>query len=422
MRTSRIGTSVPSDDTGAYRVYGLPPGQYYVSVTDPSAARLVVSLNDFSASADLITSVVSTARVDLGAQYEATLAQVRDTVAARPASTSYAPTYYPGTANMAEAQRLTLALGEEQSGINLAIVPVRAARISGRVTGSSGSPLQATINLVGQMGQNFSVSGGRGSAGDGAFTIANVPPGNYTLNVLGPSIGAAPPEVASLPMVVNGADIPDVNVTTGAGASVRGTVVTDNGLKLPAAQVRVTAVPSRGGNAAWTPRAEMSASGTFELEGLLGVYTLRFESLPAGWTIKSITANGVDISDAAVEFRAGDRVSMRVELTDRVTQVTGSVRSDRPLTGATVVIFADEPAKWTSNSRFVKTARLTDAGQFTVNGLPPHSRYLAVAIDFIEPGEPQNPEFLQRAKTAASSAFSLSAGDQRTLDLPLVIR
>jgi hypothetical protein len=45
-----------------------------------------------------------------------------------------------------------------------------------------------------------------------------------------------------------------------------------------------------------------------------------------------------------------------------------------------------------------------------------------VAIDFIEPGETQNPQFLQRAKMAASAAFGLTAGDQRILDLPLVTR
>ena len=118
-----------------------------------------------------------------------------------------------------------------------------------------------------------------------------------------------------------------------------------------------------------------------------------------------MTANGIDISDIAAEFRPADRVSMRVELTDRVTQVTGTVRSDRSVKGATVVVFADEPAKWTASSRFVKTARLTDSGQFTVSGLPPHQRYLAVAVDFIEQDEAQNPDFLQRAKAAASTVL-----------------
>jgi len=269
------------------------------------------------------------------------------------------------------------------------------------------------------MGQSYSVSGGRGSASDGAFTIANIPPGSYNLDVVGPSVGALPPEVASMPLVVSGQDIAGLQITTGSGGRIAGTMATDNSVRLPAANTRITAVPVRG----FTPTATVNTSGTFELEGLVGVYTLRFEGLPNGWMIKTITANGVDVSDAALEFRPGDRVSMRVELTDRITQVTGTVRSQRSLNGATVVVFADDPAKWTGTSRFIKTARPNADGQFSIRGLPPHSRYVAIALDFIEPGETQNSEFLQRAKSAASAAsFALSAGDQRVLDLPLLVR
>ncbi len=179
-RTTRAGTSVPSDDTGAYRVYGLPPGQYYVSANDPSAGRMIVQLDG----AELT--------VGSGIDVASLAVQLRDTVATvngRQTTTSYAPTYYPGTVNIADAQRITLALGEEQSGINLAIVPVRAARVTGRVTNSLGAPIQATISLLNQTGQSYNPTGGRnGSGADGSFTLTNVPPGNYRLNVLGPSI------------------------------------------------------------------------------------------------------------------------------------------------------------------------------------------------------------------------------------------
>jgi hypothetical protein len=413
-RTTRTGTSVPSDDTGAYRIYGLPPGQYYVSVNDPSASRTILvadrgnSLDAFRVESpdSTVTGLVSG---DASGIVSFSSAATR---------TSYAPTYYPGTSSLADAQRLTLGPGEEQPGINLAIIPVRTARVTGRVIGSNGSPLPATVTLSNQMGQTFSVNTGRDPGSDGTFTLANIPPGSFTLEALGPSVGAAAPEVSSMPLVINGQDILGLQITTGSGGRVTGTVVSDNGMRLPASNVRVTAVPVRG----FVPTATVNSSGTFELEGLAGVYTLRFESLPSGWAVKSVTANGVDVSDAAVEFRPGDRVAMRVELTDRVTQVTGTVRSDRAVNGATVIVFADEPEKWTTTSRFIKTARLADGGQFTVRGLPPHSRYLAVAVDFMEPGEAQNPDFLQRAKKVASATFALSAGDQRILDLPLIIR
>ena len=406
VRTTRTGTSVASDDTGAYRVYGLPPGQYYISVNDPSAARIVVFASGDDSSAGF--------RIDADSLIAPDGAFIANTERA-----SYAPTYYPGTATLADAQRLTLRLGEEQSGINMSIVPVRTARITGKVMSSNGSPSQATVTLANQMGQSFSVSSGRGSASDGAFTIANIPPGSYTLEVVGPTVGGVAPEVGSMPIVVNGQDIAGLQVNLGSGGRIVGSISSDNSTRLPASNARITAVPARG----YTPTATVNSSGTFELEGLSGVYTLRFEGLPNGWMLKSVTANGTDVSDAALEFRPGDRVSMRVELTNQITQVTGTVRSQRSLNGATVVVFADEPAKWTGTSRFIKTARPTADGQFSIRGLPPHSRYVAVALDFIEPGETQNAEFLQRAKAiSAAAAFSLSAGDQRILDLPLTVR
>ena len=413
-RTARTGTSVPSDDNGSYRIYGLPPGQYYVSVNDPSAARMIL-LTSPGGSTGAQTLTIE------AESFSPAVTAVRGSI--NPERTSYAPTYYPGTANITEAQRLNLGLGEEQLGINLTIVPIRAAKITGRVMGSNGTPLRAQVSLTSQMGQGFSPSGGRnGSSSDGAFTLNNIPPGTYTLNVLGPTIGTAPPEVAAIPITVNGQDILDLTVVTGSGASVQGMIVADGGGRLPASRVRVSASPTSRSPATWTPRADANDNGTFALEGLVGIYTLRFENLPSGWIVKSISANGLDVSDAAIEFQPADRVTIRVELTDRVTQVSGSVRPTRDIKGGTVVVFPDEPSKWTSTSRFVKTTRVGDDGRFSISGLPPHSRYLALALDFIEQGEAQNPEFLQRAKAAATGSFGLTAGGQHVLDLPLTVR
>jgi len=417
-RLSRTGTSVPTDDNGTYRIYGLPPGQYYVSVNDPSAARLqVFNFDGGAVSPDGQQIAIVADRIE----FQSSVNEVQSGL--RNATTSYAPTYYPGTANLGDAQQITLGLGEEQLGINMAVVPVRAARITGRITNSNGQPIRATVALTSPL-QGFSPAGGRNASdADGAFTLTNIPPGTYSLNVLGPNVGAAPPEVASIPLNVNGEDILALNIITGAGASVAGTIVPDNGMRLPASRIRVTAVPAQStSNVSFTSRGEVGAAGSFELEGLLGVYTLQFESLPAGWAVKSVTANGLDVSDAAVEFRPDERVLVRVELTDRITQVSGTVRSDRDMRGANVVIFPDEPARWTTQSRYVRTAKVSDGGQFSLTSLPPHSRYLAIAIDYLEPGDAQSPEFLKRARAAATASFGLSAGEQKILDLPLVFR
>jgi hypothetical protein len=304
------------------------------------------------------------------------------------------------------------------------VVPVRAARITGRVMDSNGSAMRAQVSLTSQMGQQWSTptGGGERSVVDGTFTLNNIPPGSYTLHVRGATAGVSTQEVAVMSIVIAGEDVTGLTIFTGSGASILGTVVADNGSRLPAARMAVEAIPLQRSAATWSPRATVAENGTFALDGLAGIYSLRLESLPAGWMLESMTANGLDVSDVAIELQPKDRVSVRIELTDRITRVSGSVRPNRNVRGGTVVMFADDSSKWTTLSRYVKTTQVADDGTFSVSGLPPHQRYLAVALDYVEQGEVFDPEFLQRAKAAASEFFSLSVGSQRSLDLPLTLR
>ena len=43
----------------------------------------------------------------------------------------YAATYYPGTTNVAEAQRVTLAVSQENTGVNFGLIATRLVRVSG---------------------------------------------------------------------------------------------------------------------------------------------------------------------------------------------------------------------------------------------------------------------------------------------------
>jgi hypothetical protein len=68
----------------------------------------------------------------------------------------------------------------------------------------------------------------------------------------------------------------------------------------------------------------------------------------------------------------------------------------------------------------VRTARADADGRFQIRGLPPE-RYLAVAIDYLEETEVQDPQFLERLRRQATS-FSLRDGEQRSLQLDVVGR
>ena len=50
----------------------------------------------------------------------------------------YAATYFPGTPNVAEATRITLAVSQENTGVSFGLIATRLVRVSGQVLTSAG--------------------------------------------------------------------------------------------------------------------------------------------------------------------------------------------------------------------------------------------------------------------------------------------
>ena len=59
--------------------------------------------------------------------------------------------------------------------------------------------------------------------------------------------------------------------------------------------------------------------------------------------------------------------------------------------------------------------RAAEDGRFRAAGLPP-SDYYIIALDKMEPGQNNDPEFLERIRPRATS-FSLVEGETKTLEL-----
>jgi hypothetical protein len=382
-RLMPVSNGAQTDDTGSFRVFGLAPGEYYV------AASLQAAPADSSDN-----------------------------------PVSYAPTYFPGTGNVADAQRLSLTLGTEQSGINFILQPVRAVRVSGTVVDSNGAPTQAVLNLTpaGLNDEGLQMGNPARVLPDGTFTILNVVPGDYVLNVTGRPGGNATPEVASMSVTVGNDDLAGVSIATSKGGTVRGTVIADNNAKVVTTNIQVSVQPMRPTPGGFLPRAQVGSAGTFELSGLIGSHVLRVDRLPEGWIVKSIRANGRDITDSALEFRGSETVAVQVVLTNRISEVSGTVKaSGQPVTTASVVLFPDDPTQWVFPSRRVRMVRVDQTGVFRARSLPPGERYLALAVDYLEQGEFQDPLFLERMKGRATT-FSLTEGENKNLDLTLIER
>jgi hypothetical protein len=106
-----------------------------------------------------------------------------------------------------------------------------------------------------------------------------------------------------------------------------------------------------------------------------------------------------------------------------VTEVSGTVsgRDGRPVRDYTVVVFPDDETKWTAPSRFIRSARPDQQGLFKIRALPPNGRYLAVAVDYLEEGEANDPDFLAAAKNSGTRV-ALADGESKAIELKLLQR
>ena len=156
---------------------------------------------------------------------------------------------------------------------------------------------------------------------------------------------------------------------------------------------------------------------TFELKGLRGRGFIRAGTL-SDWQMKRVRREGLDVTDTPLDF-AADIDGLEIELTEQLTTISGGVSDDGGSVAldATVIVFADDPAKWGPHSRFIESARPDQKGRFTIKGLPP-GRYVAIAVGHLEPGEERDPDLLEAWRKDAMP-FTLSDGETRALALTL---
>src|SRR5262249_40408774 len=139
---------------------------------------------------------------------------------------AYAPTYYPSTNNAAEAQRFTLAVGQQIGDLNLVLSSVQTAKVSGTAVDADGRPLSGqsvylSLRSVGMIGGSSEIRP------DGSFLITNVPPGEYTAATESDNGPPDPRESAMAIVTVAGQDVGDVRLVGQEPAIVSGRVVSE---------------------------------------------------------------------------------------------------------------------------------------------------------------------------------------------------
>jgi hypothetical protein len=226
-------------------------------------------------------------------------------------------------------------------------------------------------------------------------------------------------------VTLDGADV-SVALTLGAGDTARGRIVFDTGAPpagLQPASLLLRAEPSDTGLfiPPARPRTVLRDDWTFEIPGLVGQWWLGIAPMPPGWAVSSIRVDDRDITDEALDFTGKDINGIVVQLTERLTTVSGQVSDGRgqATADAVVLIFPEDTEKWKrgwrGGSRFIRRVAVDSDGRFTALGLPP-ARYLAVAMDFLQPGVETDAEMLEELRRFGAR-FTLADAESATLNL-----
>lgn len=382
-----------TDDQGTYRIFGLQPGEYLVTATLRDERPMLRG----GPAADLPDS-------------------------------GYAPTYFPGTSSIGDAQKVVVGLGEEVSGVGFGLSLTRLATVSGRVLAAPGYEGGVQVVAVPVDGPRLTQTlRGTQTRNDGTFDMRGVPPGRYRLQAMAWGATGDGGLTGATTITVNGSNLEGLTMALAPAPVIAGVVQADTnqGAGLRATQVRITPVPvtptavpmGRGGRGAG---GRANDDFTFQVAGLSEPAYLRVVT-PGGWFLKAILADGRDVTEAPLSLEPGTRLDgVRVVLTQTASSIAGAVRdaNGAAVLDATVVIFPDDESRWTPQSRFIATARPDTTGTFTIGGLPSSQGYRVIAVQGLESGQANDPEFLARVRDQADRV-TLGEGEAKTLELRL---
>jgi hypothetical protein len=429
----RADANSPVDDRGEYRLFQLPPGEYYVCL-NPSGS----GPRGFSTRGGL--------RAESGEMPQ--------------------PTYFPGTTEVLQALPLKLNPGEERTGINLNLRTARTVRISGQVLTYVAIPGRAIargealpVAQLSLVPRDLTIpfnTAMRGFASAqlmepdrGRFEINGVVPGKYDLYASVINANAAAGAVdepryfaGRTPVDVSLQDLENVSVAIGPPLSLKlhvtmnGTaIVPQGGLRFQIQPVDTAAfVP---GYAANSPAAQMGVDALgnvtipFLNEALyrLQVAFTPFQTLQGqrGATaatellnayVDDIRQGGTSVYDSGLQITARDLGAVEVLVKTDGGTIDGVVSDAAGVAQSGVAVVLVPPEDRRRNTGLYKTVNTNAAGRFTIRGIAPGS-YKLFAWSSVPQGAYQNAEFIAKDEQRGRQVL-VTPSSTTTIELTLI--
>ena len=388
-----FGRATGVDARGRYRLMGLPPGEYLVSVVagDPATAKTEVHFID-PAGQDRILTPVSM--------------------------------FYPGVAAASQASKLTISEGGEATGVDMTVRPMVMTQIA--VTTTASRPVDE-IKLH-QIQLNHAQPMLERTIRTKASSITlDAKPGRYRL-LASAEVASGTVSVvrlwASAEVDTDPSMPAAVNLHLEPGANISGRVVFEGGdsnrQNVGARLAPMTALPLLPSDPAFAARGNATfepATGVFSIQGILpGRYVIESGTGRSLWTLKAATIGGRDVLDEPIDLRPGDEIgNVRLTVSDRVIELSGKIVDDatRPTSTGWVLVFSADRKHWWPGSRRIRSVRPDAAGAYTIRGLPAGSYVVTVVPD---PAVLMDPVKLA-ALAATGTRVTLAEGERKVLDL-----
>jgi hypothetical protein len=335
----------------------------------------------------------------------------------------YGVTYHPSGPDAASAQRVIVRAAETVANVTISLAPVQLARVSGIVLDAEGKSVTG-----GSVGATPRDAFGPPAANaavrpDGTFVFAGLPPGEYLLRSIGagPFDPGLPPRFSTALVTVNGADLTDVTLQPMVPAVIRGRLTGDPATlaQVKPATTRVVAIPMTPVPASgpMQPQA-LSDDLTFELQAPAGLTALRLGNGINGLAVDAVRWNGQDVS-RGFDVQPGtaiEDVEINVVAASARIAITATSSRGMPLVDADLIVFAQDESRWGSPlPSYGVAARTDDQGRYETPPLVAGAYFVALTRP-LDPGESNDPEFLETIRTAASR-ISVSDGETASITL-----
>jgi protocatechuate 3,4-dioxygenase beta subunit len=354
-----------TNDLGEYRVFGLPPGRYYVS------------------------------------------ANFRQNGMQPQADDEYVTTFFPRTTDPAAAAPMDVAPGAQLRNIDIPLAKMHTVTVRGHVTAEVRSlaggdtPQRPNLNVMLSARSTAIVGGGfaRGApvTPEGTFEFRSVTAGSYfligALNITGRALSAR------LPIEVGGSNLEGLSLTIRGGVPVTGRVRVEGETTASLAQVRLNLLPAEPGAIQFgpMPTQQLKEDGAFQMDDVAtDRYMVSVNGLPEGFYVKSVRSANVDVTAQGLDVAGASPAALDVVLSPNAAQVTGTVLDPKTQKAAPMMMVVMVPQEKERRDResFYRTSTTDLSGQFTFKSVPP-GEYRVYSWEEVDYGAWMDPDFLK---------------------------